>query len=366
MKKIKLFDLKASKTLKKNIIQKFKILIKNQNFVKGKSIEKFENTFSNKINSNFCISCNSGTDALLLSLKSIDIKKNDEIITTAHSWISTSEVIKNLGAKPIFIDTNKDFNIDENLIEKKITKKTKAIIVVHLFGKPANLDKIISIKKKYNLKLIEDCAQSHFSRYKKRYTGTFGDLAAFSFFPTKNLGCYGDGGCIVTNNHKLANKVRMIANHGTSDRKNFIFDGINSRLDTIQSLVLLEKLKNINYELNHKNKLKKTYYKYLSGLKEVVLPSIEKNKIENYYLFTIKCKKRDMLKNFLKQKNIDSGIYYDFLLPLLKINKISKKEHFPVAIKNQNAMLSLPINGKLKISDIKYISSQIKEFYNQN
>ena len=268
--------------------------------------------------------------------------------------------------KTCFCNTNLDFNIDENLIEKKITKKTKAIIVVHLYGKPANMDKIIFIKKKYNLKLIEDCAQSHFSKYKNRYTGTFGDLSAFSFFPTKNLGCYGDGGCVLTNNFKLAKKVRMLANHGSLDRKNYTLDGFNSRLDTVHSIILLEKLKKINQELKHKYQLKKAYYKYLSGLKEVILPSVENNKDENYYLFTIKCKNRDKLKKFLQQQSIGSGIYYEFLLPFLKVNMVNCKNKFPIAIKNQKQMLSLPINKNLHVSDIKYISYKIKEFYNQN
>ena len=367
MKNIKLFDLKIKNKLKNEIVKSIENNINNSDFVRGKNIKIFEERFKKKIESKHCISCNSGTDALFLILKSLDIKKGDEIITTCHSWISTSETILNVGAKPVFVDADEDFNINPKLIEKKITRKTKAILIVHLYGLPCNMDKIIKLCKKKNLKLVEDCAQAHFSKYKNKYVGNFGIASAFSFFPTKNLGSFGDAGCVITNNSKIANKVRMIANHGYKKKNEFEIDGINSRMDTIQASVLLQKLNQINNEINHKTKLAKIYYKNLKNIKEVLIHIPPKHVKHSYYLFTIKVQKRKKLIKYLRDRGIETGIYYPKLLPFQKVYKKFNysKKNFKISTKNNKKILSLPLNPNLSSRDIKYCCLQIKNFYSQ-
>ena len=367
MKNIKLFNLKIKNNIKQKIVKSIENNINNSDFIRGKNIKIFEEKFRKKLKSKHCITCNSGTDALFLILKSLDMKKGDEIITTCHSWVSTSETIVNVGAKPVFVDTGEDFNINPKLIEKKITKKTKAILIVHLYGLPCNMDQIIKLCKKNNLKLVEDCAQAHFSKYKKKYVGNFGIASAFSFFPTKNLGAYGDAGCVVTNSSKIAKKVRMIANHGYKKKNNFELDGINSRMDTIQASVLLGKLVQINKEINYKIKLAKIYYKNLKNIKEVLFNAPPKHIRHSYYLFTVKVQNRLKLMKYLNDKGIETGIYYPKLLPFQKVYKKYnyKKVNFKVSIKNNKQILSLPMNPNLSFSDLRFCCLQIKNFYSK-
>ena len=363
MKKIKLFDLTENVSFKKRLLKKVNSLFIKQNFVKGREIIQFENKFAKSLNAKHCVSCNSGTDALFLILKSLKIQSGDEVITTAQSWISTSEVINNCKAKPVFVDTKNDFNIDEDLIEKKITKRTKAIIVVHLYGYPANMIKIKNICIKNKIFLIEDCAQAHFSKFNNKFVGTFGDASAFSFFPTKNLGSYGDAGCVITNNKSLYKKIKVLANHGSKDRKNFKQDGINSRMDTIQSIILNEKLKKIKTEIKYKQKIFKYYFKLLSKNNKIQLPDYKNDRFTNYHLLTLRCSKRNKLKKFLKTKGIETGIYYDFLLPKLFVNKHSNKIKFKNSEENLKKILSFPINKNLSTVDVKYICKYINMFY---
>ena len=365
MKKIELFNLNENNQFQNSLIKKINKLITNKNFIKGKEVFNFEKKFSKSINIKYCVSCNSGTDALFLILRSFNIGKGDEVITTAQSWISTSEVIKNCNARPVFIDTNDDFNINENLIRKKITKKTKALIVVHLYGYPANIGKIKQICKNNNILLIEDCAQAYLSKYKNKFVGTFGDASAFSFFPTKNLGAFGDSGCAVTNDKLTFQKLRMLANHGSKDRKNFIYDGINSRMDTIQAIVLTEKLKKIKKEVIHKQKLSKIYYNLLKNNKEISLPKYKKDRFTNFHLFTIKANQRSKLKEYLKKNGIETGIYYDFLLPNLKTNKSKNLGKYQNAKNNLSKILSFPINKNLSKFDVENICKHVNLFYSK-
>ena len=369
MKKIKLFDLSIrNKKLKKKIDTSIRKILINKNFIKGDEVTQFEKNFKKINNSKYCISCNSGTDALVLILKSINLKKNDEIITTCHSWISTSEAIIQAGAKPIFVDTGEDFNIDPKKILKKINKRTKAILVVHLFGKPCNLNKIISICKKFKLKLIEDCAQAHMSKYNNKCVGTFGYASAFSFFPTKNLGAFGDAGCVLTNSNSLAKKIRMLANHGYLKKHNHILDGYNSRLDTIQAAVLNEKIKYLKQNINYKQKIANVYFRLLSNCKQISIPKNEKNIFHSYYLYTVKAKNRDKLRQWLLKNGIESGFYYPKILPLQKTYKKFNynKGEFLSANEDLKSMISLPIHINMSLEDAKYCSKKILNFYKKN
>ena len=237
-------DLKAQyQSIKEEIDKAIQSVIENTAFIKGKYVQQFEEDYAEAYGVKHVVSCGNGTDALYITLKAMDIGPGDEVITTAHSWISTSETITQAGANVVFVDIDKDYyTINTNLIEEKITKKTKVIIPVHIYGQPVNMTEIMRIAKKYNLKVIEDCAQAHFAEWGNKYVGTIGDAGTFSFFPGKNLGAYGDAGCIVTNNDALAEKMRMFANHGALIKHEHQVEGINSRLDGLQAAILSVKL----------------------------------------------------------------------------------------------------------------------------
>tara|TARA_Y100000591_G_scaffold333283_1_gene375324 strand:+ start:793 stop:1899 length:1107 start_codon:yes stop_codon:yes gene_type:complete len=364
MKEINLFGLNYLDK-EKELVNSFKLLLKKKNFVKGNEIKLFETKFKKKIKAKYCHSCNSGTDALYLILKTLKLKKNDEIITTSHSWISTSEAIVNAGGKPIFVDTGEDFNIDPNKIKTKITKNTKAMLIVHLFGLPCKMESIIKICRKNRIKLIEDCAQSTFSKYKNKNVGTFGYASAFSFFPTKTLGCFGDGGCIITNNKKVYEKVKLLSNHGSSNRVDNIYHGINSRLDTLQALILIQKLKWVDQELKKKIRVVKFYNNELSKIKSIEIPRTYSKILNTYYLYTIKVKERDKLKKYLMSKGIQSGVYYPLLLPFKKVYKIynPKPNQFKTSLDNTKKMLSIPLHKDIDLKLAKVIVNQIKFFY---
>lgn len=338
--------------------------ILDSQFIGGKSVSKFEDKFKNLINIKYCISCANGTDALIISLKSLNLKKGDEVLVPTKSWISTSEAVTAVGAKIIFCDTEKNTNnICINQIKSKITKKTKAIIVVHLFGLPANMKEIIKIAKLKNLYVIEDCAQAHLAKINNKYVGTFGDIASFSFFPTKNLGSLGDAGCMVTNNRKLAEKARLYANHGGKGKH--LIEGVNSRLDSLQAAFLIEKIKYLNKDTNKRINLSKIYHKYLKDIKEIKLPEIKKGYKHVYHLFVVQANLRDNLRSYLTSKDIQTSIHYPKLLfefPAYNYMKL-KPKNYPISNKEKNNAITLPFYPEMKYTDVKYVCSKIKEFY---
>ena len=342
-----------------------KIFIKS-NYILGSEVKEFENKFKKKINSKYCIACNSGTDALFIALKALNLKKNDEVITTCHSWISTSSAITNAGGKVVFCDTNvDDFNINANLIESKISKKTVAIVVVHLFGSPSDMIKIMKLAKKYNIKIIEDCAQSHFTKYRNKFVGTIGDIGAFSFYPGKNLGALGDAGAIITNNKSYYDKMFLLARSGCFKKHDHLIEGLNSRMDTIQAAFLNLKLKKIDQWNIMRLKNAKLYFKYLISEKNIILPVIKKFTSHTFHIFCIKAKKRNRLMGFLKKKKIEVYQHYPKILPLLKSYSYLKYKYsdFPISKQNQDSILSLPMHPYLKKKEIYKISNLIKKFY---
>ena len=226
-----------NKIVYNDYIKSLKKTIKESSFINGKEILLFEENFKKLTRSKFCVSVANGTDALIISLKCLGIKYGDEVILPAHTWVSTAGSIIAVGAKPVFVDTDDFFTINSDKIEKKINKKTKAIIPVHLYGQPCDLKKIIKIAKKYNLKIVEDCAQAHLTKYNKKIVGNFGDVGTFSFFPGKNMGAMGDAGAIICNNKKLFDKISRYRNHGSLKKHDHLTFGINSRLDTFQASI---------------------------------------------------------------------------------------------------------------------------------
>ena len=257
-------DLKAQyNSIKNEIDSTIQKVISETAFIKGKYVLQFEEDYKNAYGVKNVVSCANGTDAIYISLKALGIGAGDEVITTALSWISTSETITQAGAKVVFVDIDpENYTFDVSKIEEKITEKTKAIIPVHIYGHPANMTEIMRIAKHYNLNVIEDCAQAHFAQWKGQNVGTFGDLATFSFFPGKNLGAYGDAGAVITNDKKLADKVRMFANNGALVKHQHKIEGINSRMDGLQAAILSVKLKYINKWTNSRIKMQEYIMKY--------------------------------------------------------------------------------------------------------
>lgn len=365
--KIPFVDLYAQYlSLKPEIDSAIEGIIKDTSFIGGKPVTGFEKNFAEKYGVKHCISVGNGTDAIYIVLKMLGIGDGDEVITVANSWISTSETVGQTGASPVFVDIEPDYStIDADKIEEKITSNTKAIIPVHLYGQSAEIDKIKQICKKYNLFLIEDCAQSHFAEYKGKKVGTFGDAATFSFYPGKNLGAYGDAGCIITNNDDLAQKCLMYARHGAIEKHNHQMEGINSRLDGLQAAILNVKLPFID-DWNKKRLENALYYnELLKNVNGIIMPKIRENAKHIFHLYVVRTEKRDELQNYLSENGIQTAIHYPVALPLMPAyKKLSYSEaDIPIAAKFQSEILSLPMFPELKKEEIEYVVETIKNFF---
>ena len=362
---IKFLDLnKQYEDIKGEINEAIKNVINQSAFIGGKYVSQFEKEFSSYQEVKHCVGVGNGTDALEISIESLNLPLNSEIIVPANSFISSSESVARTGHKVVFCDCNENnYTISINSIKSKITSKTKAIMAVHLYGHPCDMDKIISIAKEYNLKIIEDCAQAHGAKYKGKKIGSLGDIAAFSFYPGKNLGAYGDGGAIVTNDESLAKKCRMIANHGRVEKYNHEFEGRNSRLDALQAAILSVKLKHLDVWTDARIRVADYYLENLRDANEVVLPKREKWAKQVYHLFVIRSKNRDKLQKYLKDNDISSGIHYPIALPKLKAyDYIGQKNELLFANRSDKELLSLPIGDHLSKDDLNHIINIIKTF----
>lgn len=360
--KLSFVDLKAQyDSIKDAIDQAIHNVIQDSAFIGGKYLKNFEYNFANYIGTKHCIGVGNGTDALFIALKCLGIKEGDEVITVANSFIATSESITAAGARVVFVDCDeKTYNIDVQKIEKAITKKTKAIIPVHLYGQPADMDTILEIAKKYNLYVIEDAAQAHGSKYKNKSIGTFGVCACFSFFPGKNLGAYGDAGAITTDNDALANKIRMFANHGRIEKYNHEFEGINSRLDSLQAAILDVKLKHLEKWTERRRTIAKMYDE---GLKNIVGTPCVLGYIRHvYHLYVVRTKNREKVKKYLEDQGISTGVHYPIPLPFLKAYSYleHKPEDFPIAYKLKDEILSIPIHGDMTDEQVWYVIENVK------
>jgi dTDP-4-amino-4,6-dideoxygalactose transaminase len=356
------------KKIEKEINKAIGKVFKNGVFIGGEEVEQFEKEFAKFCNAKHAISVNSGTDALFLSLKALDIKEGDEVITTPFTFIATAETIINCKAKPVFVDIDLNtFNIDASKIEKAITKNTKAIMPVHLFGQMADMGEIVKIAKKYNLYIIEDAAQAVGAKNNNKMAGTMGNLGCFSFFPSKNLGGYGDGGMIVTNNGKLFEKLRLLRNHGSSPKEKYLnlIIGMNSRLDSLQAAILRVKLKYL-LKWNKERKKRADYYNQsLKKIKKIILPKIEEENVHVFNQYTIKIKKREDFKKYLQKIGIPTNVYYPLPLHLQPALKYLgyKKGDFPVAEEISKEVISLPVYPELSKKDQDLVIKEIKRFY---
>lgn len=337
-------------------------VIKNGDFILGEEVNNFEHNFALFMGTKYCYGVASGTDALLIALRALGIQKGDEVIAPAFSFIATATPIVMLGAKPVFVDVREDVPlIDENKIETVITKKTKAIIVVHLYGFVCEMEKILKIAKKYNLAIIEDCAQAHGSSYKGKLVGSIGDIGTFSFYPTKNIGAFGDGGAITTNNSVLAKKIELLRDHGQDKKYSYICLGYNSRLDTIQAAILNIKLKNFNKVINRKEFIANYYISKLKGLPiKLLSDKLDQNVV--LHQFVIYSENRDELQKYLFKKSIKTIAHYPKSLP--EENIFGKNNcSCPHAKRFANSVLSIPFFEMMTIGELNFVVNSIKQFY---
>lgn len=335
-------------------------------FIGGKYVQQFKKDFEASYGVKYCIPVANGTDALFIAMKMLGIGASDEVITTASSWISTSETISQIGAKPVFVDIDPNYyTIDVSLIEKSITPSTKAIIPVHLYGQMADIQSIKNLCQQYNLFLIEDCAQSHYSELNGIRAGLAGIASTFSFYPGKNLGAYGDAGCIITNNDELAVKMTMYSNHGALKKHQHQIEGINSRLDGIQASILSAKLPHIHKWTEARIDHAATYTQLLKDVGDLKLPAVRPDSKHSFHLYVIRTKKRDQLKEFLESNGIETAVHYPFALPLMEAYKYLGHSaiDFPEAFKHQNEILSLPMYPELSLKQIEFVVDSIKSFY---
>jgi dTDP-4-amino-4,6-dideoxygalactose transaminase len=358
-------DLKAQySNIKTEIDSAIHNVVKNTTFINGPDVSLFEYNFAKYIGCKYCVGMGNGTDALFIALKGLGISAGDEIITVANSFIATSEAITMTGADVVFVDCNRESNnICIHDLKEKITLKTKAIIPVHLYGQPADMDQIMAIARNNNLFVIEDCAQAHGAKYKNSNVGTIGDIACFSFYPGKNIGAYGDAGAVVTNNTELALKCRKLINHGRIGKYNHDLQGFNSRLDGIQAAILNVKLKYINIWTEQRRSIANIYNSELEGL-DIITPNELYDTYCVYHLYVIKTKQRDALLRFLNDAGISAGIHYPIALPFLKAYEYlnHNESDFPVAFANQNSILSLPIYPELSSEQLTHIIETISDF----
>lgn len=368
--KVPFVDLKSQYlSIKNEIDSAISGVIENTSFIGGPIVKQFEANFAKNYGVKHCIGVANGTDAIYITMRMLGIGAGDEVITTAHSWISTSETISQTGARPVFVDIEEEyFTIDPVLIENKITDKTKAIIPVHIYGQMCDMDKITDIAKRHNLYVIEDCAQSHFSNLNGVRAGLSGIAGTFSFFPGKNLGAYGDAGCIITNDDELAVKVRMYANHGALVKHDHKMEGINSRLDTLHAAVLNVKLKYIQDWTQARIDNSVKYNNQLGDISGLIIPKVRENTKHSFHLYVIRTDHRDALKAHLAEDDIPTVIHYPKIIPLQPAYDYigHSSDDFPVAYKYQQQILSLPMFPELSDEQIEFVSASIRRFYEKN
>jgi dTDP-4-amino-4,6-dideoxygalactose transaminase len=341
-------------------------VLKSGRFILGKEGENFEKKFAEYLGVKYVVGVNSGTDALFLAIRALGIGAGDEVITVPNTAVPTVSAIRMAGAAPVFVDIDeKTFNMNSALLKKKITPRTKAILPVHLYGYPAEMDEIVEIAKKYGLKVIEDAAQAHGAKYKNKNVGTIGDVGAFSFYPTKNLGAFGDAGAIATNDAKIAEAVRELRNYGEVSKYKNKIEGVNSRLDEMQAAILSWSLKKLTAWNKKRTILAETYRKNLEGLPIVLPPAGDGARISAWHLFVIRADKRAELQNFLQQNGIQTGIHYPmpvFDQEAYAFLNISRDE-FPSALANKDRIVSLPMYPEMEKSDAVKVCALIRKFY---
>jgi len=352
-------------SIKNEIDDAINNIISESAYINSKQVHQFENCFADYHQSKYCVGVGNGTDALEIAINALNLPKGKEIIVPANSFISSAESVSNSGFKVVFCDANPDdYTINIEDVKKRITPNTVAIMAVHLYGHPCNMDLLTKLAKTYDLKIIEDCAQAHGTEYKGKKIGAIGDIGCFSFYPSKNLGGFGDGGAITTNNEEIAIKCRMIANHGRVSKYNHEFEGRNSRLDGLQAAILSVKLKHLDDWIYSRINLAKYYLENFKNVNQLILPKKENWAKQVYHLFVVRTKKRDALMKYLSNNNIETGIHYPIALPKLRAYKyLNQGKENLFANRIDKTLLSLPIGEHLTKKDLNNVIHRVKKFF---
>ncbi len=345
--------------------KKLKTFVSTGDFTLGKELERFEKNFAKLIGAKYAVGVNSGTDAIKLSLRTLNIKQGDEVITAANTFVATIGAITELGAKPVFVDCDDTFCMNVKLLEKKITKKTKAIVPVHFTGYMTNMPKLKRLSKKYKIPIVEDACQSILANINGKTAGTWGEFGAFSLHPLKNINVWSDGGIITTNNKSYYKKLKLLRNHGLIDRDTVEINGYNSRLDTFQAVVgnwLLPKARNI---ANKRIKNANFYDKNFSKISQITIPPRPKNFKIVYHLYIIFAEKRDKLLKYCLQKGIEAKIHYP--IPMYLQNSLKELKHkkgdFPVTDEHTKKIITFPCDQHLSVKEMKYVVKCVQNFY---
>jgi dTDP-4-amino-4,6-dideoxygalactose transaminase len=363
--KIPFVDLHAQYlTIKQEIDSAIADVIAQSAYIRGPHVDAFEEAWARTLGVRRCISCANGTDAIYIALKGLGLKRGDEVITSAHSWISTSETITQAGGRVVFCDTDEEiFTIDPIDIERKITPATVGIVPVHLYGQTADMGAIMAIARKHNLWVLEDCAQAHLASYKGQLVGTFGNAATFSFYPGKNLGAYGDAGCVVTNDDRLADWMTTFARHG--GKGDHVMEGINSRMDGLQASILNAKLPHLPAWTAARRRVAACYNELLENVGDVITPTVKSDRDHVYHLYVIRTENRDALREHLSQAGISTVVNYPKALPFYPayayLGHVPK--NFPAAYFNQSRILSLPIYPEMPEEAITHVANVISQFW---
>lgn len=352
------------KELDSNLRGAFNRVFENSWYIEGKEDKAFENAFADYCTTKYCVGTGNGLDALMLALKALDIKEGDEIIVPSNTFIASALAVTYVGATPVFVEPDlRTFNIDPCKIEEKITNKTKAIMPVHLYGQPCDMDPIMELAKKYNLYIVEDCAQAHGATYKGKKIGSFGNVAGFSFYPGKNLGALGDAGAAVTSDEKLAEKIRVLGNYGSDYKYHHIYLGNNSRLDELQAAFLMEKLPHLDRMNAERRRIANLY---LEGIRNplIILPYVLEDVEPVWHIFGIRCKQRNKLEKYLNEKGIGTNKHYPIPMHLQKCyEELGIKEgELPIAEEISATELSLPMYYGLTDAEVEYVIECVNTF----
>jgi dTDP-4-amino-4,6-dideoxygalactose transaminase len=333
-------------------------------FIRGPRVEAFERAWAEATGVRHCVSCANGTDALHIAMRALGIKPGDEVITTAHTWISTAATITQAGGRVVFCDVEPStFTIDPDGIEALITPRTVGIIPVHLYGQPADMDPIMAIARRRGLWVIEDCAQAHLARYRGRRVGTFGNAATYSFYPSKNLGAYGDAGCVTTDDDQLADWMAAYARHGAKGEH--VMEGLNSRMDGLQAAILSAKLPYLPGWIRARQELAAQYDGLLAGVGDVEIPVVAPGREHIYHVYVIRTARRDALRAFLGEAGIATQLHYPKALPFYPAYAYlgHAAEDFPVAHRNQSRILSLPIYPEMGSELVEHVAGHVRGFF---
>jgi dTDP-4-amino-4,6-dideoxygalactose transaminase len=360
--RIPLVDLRAQYLgIKDSIEAAIRRVVDSGSFIGGACVREFEEAYAADYGVEHCVSVANGTDAIYITLRMLGVGAGDEVITSAHTWISTSEAISQCGAQPVFVDVDDYYTINPDLIEAAITPRTRAIIPVHLYGQPADMTRIMAIAAKHDLLVIEDCAQAHYATWQGQRVGTFGSAATFSFYPGKNLGAYGDAGAIITNDAELANRMRMYANHGSLRKHDHRIEGINSRLDALQAAILSAKLPHIHAWTRARQRIAAYYDEMLRGHPAVQIPRVRSAATHVWHLYVVQVQGRDAVAARLGAKGIQTAVHYPTPLPLLEAYRRlnARPEQFPAAAANARRILSLPIYPELSPEQLQLVARSL-------